>query len=131
ELAVYNRALAATELQAIYSAGGAGKCSTLNAPSIVSQPTNQTVQVGGSASFSVVASGTAPLSYQWTHEGTNLPAGTVNPLVLANVQSSDAGIYAVVVSNVAGTILSSNATLTVVAAGSCAPVPAGLIAWWR
>src|SRR5205823_3109879 len=41
-------------------------------PTITSQPQSQTVVVGGSATFNVTVSGAAPLSFQWTHAGTNL-----------------------------------------------------------
>ncbi len=82
-------------------------------PIIVAQPTNQTVTVGGTASFSVVAEGTEPLSYQWSLNTTNLTEATHSLLVLTNVQLSDAGNYAVLVSNAAGAVPSSNALLTV------------------
>ena len=83
------------------------------APTIVEQPTNQTVTLGGTASFSVVAEGTAPLSYQWRLNGTNLVGATDALMVLANVQLSDAGSYAALVTNSVGSNLSSNALLTV------------------
>ena len=83
------------------------------APTIVVQPTNQTVLVGGTVSFSVVAEGTEPLSYQWSFNGTNLADATDAELVLTNVQWSDAGDYAVLVTNEVGFALSSNALLTV------------------
>ena len=83
------------------------------APTIVVQPTNQAVFVGDTASFSVVAEGTEPLSYQWSFNGTNLLDATDALLVLTNVQLSDAGNYAVLVTNEVGFELSSNALLTV------------------
>ena len=46
------------------------------APSITSQPASQTINVGGSATFSVTASGTGPLSYQWRFNGTNISGAT-------------------------------------------------------
>ena len=55
EVSLYNRALSAVEVQAIYNAGAAGKCSGPTAPTITTQPTNQTVIVGGTATFTVVA----------------------------------------------------------------------------
>jgi hypothetical protein len=82
---------------------------------ITTQPTNQVVTVGGTASFSVTASGTLPLSYQWNFDGTNLVGATNIVLTLVNVQLSQAGNYTVLVTNSYGSILSSNATLTVLA----------------
>ena len=129
ELSLYNRALTAAEIQAIYNAGSAGKCTGPTAPVILLQPTNQTAIVGGDCSFSVIAAGTTPLSYQWMLNGTNLAAGTASSLALTNVQLSDAGSYSVLISNSVGTLLSSNATLTV--NPPCAPLSAGLVSWWQ
>jgi hypothetical protein len=82
-------------------------------PTITSPPQSLTVSNGETASFSVTASGTAPLSYQWQWYGTNLPAATLATLVLTNVQLANSGDYAVVVSNAAGTNTSAAAHLTV------------------
>jgi hypothetical protein len=101
EVSLYNRALTASEVQAIYAAGSGGKC-PLNSPAIYSQPTNQMVAVGGTAIFSVLASGTPPLSYQWNFDGTNIVGATNTTLTLTNVQLSQAGNYAVTVTNVYG-----------------------------
>jgi uncharacterized repeat protein (TIGR01451 family) len=124
ESSVYNRALTASEIQSIYAAGSGGKC-PLNSPVIISQPTNQMVTVGGMASFSVTASGTAPLSYQWAFNGTNFDGATNTSLTLTNVQFSQAGDYAVVVTNTYGSVLSSNAVLTVNPASPGVPVITG------
>ncbi|HEV2437589.1 MAG TPA: LamG-like jellyroll fold domain-containing protein, partial [Verrucomicrobiae bacterium] len=115
EMSVYNRALTSNEIEAIYLAGSGGKCFTPTGPVIAGQPTNQTVVVGQTAVFTVTASGTGPLSYQWTFDTTNIAGGTNAMLVLNDVQLTNAGVYAVVVSNLVGTVLSSNATLTVLA----------------
>jgi len=100
-------------------------------PYITSQPTNQTVAVGGTASFSVTAGGSTPLSYQWRFLGTNISGATNTTLILNNVQTNQAGNYAVWVTNNNGSILSSNALLTVNSFQSCDPPPAGLVGWWR
>jgi hypothetical protein len=130
ELAVYNRALTANEIQSIYLAGSGGKCNSGTTPLITTQPTNQTVTVGGTASFSVAASGTLPLSYQWNLNGTNINGATNTVLTLTNVQFSQAGNCAVLVTYSYGSILSSNAVLTVNPPPSCVPPPSGLVAWW-
>ncbi|HWY77735.1 MAG TPA: LamG-like jellyroll fold domain-containing protein, partial [Verrucomicrobiae bacterium] len=131
EVSIYNRSLTANEIQSIYNAGSSGKCVTPNPPAIVSQPVNQSVLTGATASFSVVAEGIGPLAYQWLLNGTNLAGATASSLTLTNVQTNQAGVYAVLVTNSYGGILSSNAVLTVLPAGSCDPTPAGLVDWWR
>ncbi len=82
-------------------------------PVITTQPTNQTVAVGGSATFNVTATGSLPLSYQWNFNGTNIVGATNTSLPLTNVQSSQAGDYIVLVTNAFGSVLSSNAIMTV------------------
>jgi pectate lyase len=82
-------------------------------PVFTSQPASQVVPIGGIASFSAVAAGTAPISYQWKKAGVPIPGATSSTLTLTNVQTSDAGTYAVAASNSVGTATSSNAVLTV------------------
>ena len=131
EVSIYNRALSAAEIQGIYAADSAGKCLAGTAPFISSQPTDQTLSVGGIANFTVTAGGTAPLAYQWYFNGANI-AGATNPLlVLGNVQLTNTGTYYVVVTNLAGSVTSSNAHLAVVASLPCAPTPSNLVSWWR
>ncbi len=89
-------------------------------PTITTQPLGQTVAAGGSVTFSVVAAGTPPLSYQWRKDGVDLPGATGPSLALASVTTADAGVYTVVVSNAAGSITSSSATL-IVSTGSAVP----------
>ena len=114
EVSLYSRALTASEIQAIYAAGSGGKCPPFpTAPSITTQPANLTVFVGGSATFSVTAGGTTPLSYQWNFNGTNIVGATNTMLTLTNMQLNQAGNYAVLVTNNYGSILSSNAVLMV------------------
>jgi alpha-tubulin suppressor-like RCC1 family protein len=88
-------------------------CTPLVAPVITAQPTNLTVAVNGTAVFNVTADGSAPLNYQWSFNGTNLAGATNVSLTLSNVQPSQAGNYFVTVSNLAGSVVSSNARLTV------------------
>jgi hypothetical protein len=130
ELSVYSGALSANEIQSIYLAGGGGKCFTPTQPSIIDQPADQTVTVGQSTSFSVSASGTPPLMYQWSFDGTNIAGATNTTITLNNLQFANAGYYGVLVSNLAGSILSSNAVLTVDAPAPCDPAPSGIVSWW-
>lgn len=111
ELDVFSRALAASEIQAIYNAGSTGKCGLL--PVITAEPVSQTAPVGANVSFSVGVNGTPPLSYQWQFNGTNLVGATTTSLALTNVQLSQSGNYSVVVTNSLGSVTSSNAPLGV------------------
>src|SRR5438045_1537388 len=87
------------------------------APSITSQPANQTVTAGQTAMFSVTATGTAPLSYQWRKNGVNITGATASSYTTPATTSTDSGsTFSVVVSNSAGSATSNNATLTVNAA---------------
>jgi endonuclease/exonuclease/phosphatase family metal-dependent hydrolase len=85
-----------------------------NPPAITAQPLNRTNILGASVLFSVAATGADPLSYQWRHTTTNLPGATSSSLSLTNIQTTDTGNYSVIVTNLAGSITSSNAFLTVV-----------------
>lgn len=82
-------------------------------PTITTQPQSQTVPAGANVTFTVAATGTAPLSYQWRLAGTNLPGATASSFTRTNVQLPDAGNYSVVVANGAGSVTSSDAILTV------------------
>lgn len=86
---------------------------TTNPPAIVTQPQSQGIATGNSVSFSVTATGTSPLSYQWLFNSTNISGATTNPFVLAGAQLTNAGNYSVTVTNLAGSVTSSNAVLTV------------------
>ena len=99
-------------------------------PTITSQPTNQTVSVGGTAGFGVAVTGSAPFTYQWSFNGTNLSSATNISLTLPNAQLTNAGMYSVTVTNLYGSVTSSNAVLTVLLAPPCNPAPSGLVGWW-
>ena len=89
-------------------------------PSITTQPANLTVTAPNQANFSVVATGDAPLSYQWRRNGSDISGATSASYALNPTAVSDSGaLFDVVVSNAAGTVTSSAATLTV----NPAPVP--------
>ncbi len=92
-------------------------------PSITQQPSNQTVTVGQTATFSVTATGTAPLSYQWQKGRTPINGATLASYTTPATTSSDNGSqFKVVVSNSAGSKTSNTATLTVNAAGGSTEV---------
>jgi hypothetical protein len=114
EASVYNRALSATEIQAIYDAGSAGKCQP---PIITTQPQPQVGYWGKGATFNVRASGGEPLYYQWLKENTPIAGATNSSLVLTNLQTTSAGNYSVIISNIFGSTTSSKAYLTVNPAG--------------
>jgi hypothetical protein len=80
-------------------------------PAILAQPQSTTNTVGSTATFSVTAVGTEPLSYQWQLDGFDLFDETNSTLVLDNVSDSDAGSYTVLISNSAGIALSDVAEL--------------------
>jgi alpha-tubulin suppressor-like RCC1 family protein/nitrogen fixation protein FixH len=82
-------------------------------PSITTQPQSQTIEAGGTATFTVAAAGAEPLSYQWYFNNTALPGETTATLVLVNVTAENAGAYTVKVSNDIGEITSAAAVLTV------------------
>jgi hypothetical protein len=78
---------------------------------VTRQPVHQLVQPGCSAAFRVGATGTTPLGYQWRKDGVALSGQTNPSLTLASVQTNDLGNYSVVVSNLLGSVTSSNAIL--------------------
>lgn len=82
-------------------------------PAIVKQPDDAAVPEGQSVSFSVTATGSTPLSYQWRKNGINIAAATAANYTIASTKTSDAGTYSVVVSNAFGNAVSNNAQLTV------------------
>jgi len=89
------------------------------APTISSHPASQTVAVGQSASFTVTASGTAPLQYQWQRNGVNIANANAPTYTLNMAMPVDNGaMFRAVVSNSAGTVISNSATLTVLTNGA-------------
>ena len=88
------------------------------APVITAQPANATVTVGQTATFTVAATGTAPLSYQWTKNGMNVGTNSATYTTAATASSDNGAKIQVTVSNSKGSAPSSVATLTVNAAGT-------------
>jgi len=92
------------------------------APAITSQPVSRTNVSGTTATFTVAATGTAPLTYEWRFNGANLANGgaisgvTTTNLTIASAQTNHAGNYTVVVSNAYGSVTSAVATLVVTVA---------------
>ena len=93
------------------------------APAISTQPVAQTVVDGVVANFSVVASGTAPLAYQWRFNGSPIIGATGGAYNRTGVIGDSGGVITVVVSNIAGSVTSAGATLTVNAAGTAPVAP--------
>ena len=91
-------------------------------PIIVAQPQSQGVNVGANAIFTVTATGTPPLFYQWLFHGTNLADATASAYTRTNAQFADAGDYSVLISNFVGSVFSSNATLSVVPMSGVIPI---------
>src|SRR5204863_9785514 len=115
EVATWNRVLTWTEIQAVIS-NGVPTPPAITGPSIAAQPqnlTNNNIFVGDTATFTVQANGTLPLTYQWRQNGTNMD-GVANPtavsasLVLTNVQAPLFNTtYSVVITNGAGAVTST------------------------
>ncbi len=88
-------------------------------PIFTPEPSNQSVELGSNAVFSVIMAGTPPFGYQWYFNGTQLTnnavmSGVTSPfLTISNVQPQNVGSYSVVVTNSAGTATSSVAALTI------------------
>ena len=105
--------------------GGGGGASTpvaANAPSITSQPAAQTIIVGQTATFSVAASGAAPISYQWQKNGVAISGATAATYTTPAAAATDDGaMFSVVISNTVGHATSNAARLSVLASGTALP----------
>ena len=107
---------------------------TINSPPLITaQPQSTNVIAGGTATFSVAALGSAPLVYQWSFNGANLPNATNATLTLTHVQLTNGGEYRVRIVNAVGSALSDVArlevtvppTVTLVASDPVAAEPSG------
>jgi gliding motility-associated-like protein len=94
-------------------------------PAITTQPVSQNSCEGKSVSFSVVATGNSPLSYQWRMGATPIAGATSSTFTIAAAGLSDAGTYSCVVSNGCGSVTSNTASLTV-AASPAMPTATGV-----
>ena len=113
---------------AITACGGGGSSSSVTAPpvdktpvppgtapSITTQPVKLSVVAGKTATFSVVATGSATLAYQWKKNGADISGATSSTYAIPATTPADSGDYSVVVTNSAGTVTSAAASLTVTA----------------
>ena len=112
ELSLYNRALATNEIAALYNAGSSGKCQS--SAVIAQQPLNQTTVAGSGATLTVGMGGIGPFTYQWRFNGTNISGATNATLTLANLHGNQSGHYSVVITTPGGTLISSDAIVTVI-----------------
>ena len=87
-------------------------------PTIDASPLGQTVIANQPASFSVAASGSPTLAYQWRLKGNNIPGATASSYTVAAARNSDSGAYSVIVTNPYGAAVSSDAALSVVVLGA-------------
>lgn len=107
EVRIYSRALSNSEIRSLLG------------PVITNQPHHTFVLAGSTPTLSVQAVSETPLSYRWRFHGTNLSDTTVysgaftSELVISNVQPAQVGFYSVLVSNIAASVSSSNAFLTI------------------
>ena len=109
DVVVSNSAGSVTSTQATLTVNA-----TAVAPTITTQPANQTVTAGQTATFSVAATGTAPLSYQWQMNAADIPGATSTSYTTPVTTTGNSGeLFRVVVSNSAGSVTSNTATLTV------------------
>jgi hypothetical protein len=104
-------------------------------PTITQAPAARPVYPGGNGLFTVAASGTPPLSFQWKQNGVNIPGATNTALIIANAGPANAVNYSVAVTNEAGGVVSANAALTIVTptAGTyeAAVLASAPVAYWR
>jgi hypothetical protein len=110
---------------AVNSNNAGNNSSTPTAASITTQPAAQTVTMGQAATFAVVATGTAPLTFQWQKNGANIAhAAAASYTTPATTMTDNGSKFSVVVSNSAGTVTSAAATLTVNAASAAPAITA-------
>jgi len=126
----------ATDTNGCWGSRGYSLVVTATPPLIVVGPESRTNVAGTAATFSAIATGTPPLSYQWRFNGADLTDGGLvtgaitSTLGITFVQPDDAGSYTLVVSNMAGVVTSTVATLTVVVPVTCVAPADGVISWW-
>lgn len=106
----------------VFNPGDAASHPAATPPVITTQPVSQSVPAGTNVTFTVVATGSEPLTYQWQKDGSNLSDGgrisgaTTSTLTLTDVTEADAGSYVVIVSSGTESTTSTPAVLTVTSA---------------
>ncbi len=117
DFGIWTRVLSPDEIAAIYHSGLIGQplysAAPGQVPVISTDPKPLTVAVGGTATFSVQATGPGPLSYQWRFNGVNIAGATNSTLALGTISAASQGVYTVLVSNGNGGTVSAAATLAV------------------
>lgn len=104
----------ATVTNAVGSVSSVAVTLTVNYPVVItSQPASQSITLGTSVTFSVNANGTAPFTYKWRLGGVAIAGATSSVYTIPAAQTSDAGNYSVVVTNVVGSVTSTTAVLKV------------------
>ena len=98
---------------ALFRSATSAEVETAESPTIFAQPVSRTITEGRTVIFDVSAAGASLLSYQWRKGADNLAGQTNDSLTLANVTAANAGDYSVVVTNLLGSVISSNATLNI------------------
>jgi hypothetical protein len=114
EVAVWNRALSLTEIDAVMFEGIPAPVAPIP-PSITLQPAGRTLLSRSSATLTAEAVGTSPLFFQWYKDGEPVSGATNNSLFLPNLQISDSAVYTLMVTNSAGSTSSDPAELVVIA----------------
>lgn len=112
DVAVWNRALTWTEIQSLKTTGVPAPVSAVP-PDVTLQPLPRTLYQGRTATLSIQATGTAPLTFQWLQNGTPVPGATDFTLTLADAQPASTGSYSCVVSNTAGSDTSNAVSVTI------------------
>jgi hypothetical protein len=92
-------------------------------PAITGQPASVGVGEGGTASFSVTAVGTAPLSYQWLLNGVPIPGATAPSHTVVGATAAQAGVYSCFVTNPVGSVTSAGAVLSLITVGDAVDAP--------
>ncbi|MBI3194004.1 MAG: putative Ig domain-containing protein, partial [Ignavibacteriae bacterium] len=128
EVSTYNRALTATEIQAIYTAGSAGKCSPIS----ITQMSLPNGTVGTSYSAFITASGGVP-SYSWSLSNGNLPPGLSLNSFTGEISGTPTanGIYPFTIKVIDDNQASALRLLSINVGGVCLTTPSGLITWWK
>ncbi len=137
---------------ALPTPGASNGAAVLAPPVFTVQPTNRTVLPGTAVSMTALATGVAPLTYQWRWNGVDLAGATNAAYAIVSAQTTNAGLYSVRAVNPAGAALTTNALLTIqagpqivyqplgrtVAAGGTASFTVGAIGtgplnyqWWK